>query len=241
MNDSTTENTEKTEKTEAADNWWQRLAGGLKRSSSALGAISDLVTKRKLDDATLIEIHDALVRADLGIIVADRIVAVLGETRHEAAITPDGVKAVVAAELEKALAPVARPLVIDAGQKPFIVLVAGVNGSGKTTTIGKLAAEFRAEGRSVMLAAGDTFRAAAIEQLRIWATRSGADVIAREAGADAAGLAFDAVSEAKQRGTDVLLIDTAGRLQNRAELMGELEKIVRVIKKLDADAPHAVL
>jgi fused signal recognition particle receptor len=241
MNDSTTENTEKTEKTEAADNWWQRLAGGLKRSSSALGAISDLVTKRKLDDATLIEIHDALVRADLGIIVADRIVAVLGETRHEAAITPDGVKAVVAAELEKALAPVARPLVIDAGQKPFIVLVAGVNGSGKTTTIGKLAAKFRAEGRSVMLAAGDTFRAAAIDQLKNWAERTGADFFARGAGADPAGLVFDAIAAARERGADILLVDTAGRLQNRSELMDEMQKIVRVMKKADASAPHAVL
>ena len=147
----------------------------------------------------------------------------------------------VAAEVEKTLVAVAQPLVIDAAKRPFVILVAGVNGSGKTTTIGKLAAKFRAEGRSVMLAAGDTFRAAAIEQLKIWATRSGTDFIAREAGADAAGLAFDAVAEAKQRGTDVLLIDTAGRLQNRTELMGELEKIVRVIKKVDPTAPHAVL
>ena len=185
MNDSTTEKTETPQKTETADNWWRRLAGGLKRSSSALGAISDLVTKRKLDDATLIEIHDALVRADLGLIVADRITAVLGEGRHDAAITPDGVKAVVAAEVEKALAPVARPLLVDAAQKPFIVLVAGVNGSGKTTSIGKLAAKFRAEGRAVMLAAGDTFRAAAIDQLKIWADRAGAAFIAGEAGADA--------------------------------------------------------
>jgi fused signal recognition particle receptor len=151
------------------------------------------------------------------------------------------VKTVVAAEVEKALAEVALPLVIDATKKPFVILVAGVNGSGKTTTIGKLAAKFRAEGRSVMLAAGDTFRAAAIEQLKIWATRSGTDFIAREAGADAAGLAFDALTAAKTRGTDILLIDTAGRLQNRTELMGELEKIVRVIKKVDAGAPHAVL
>ena len=187
-----------------------------------------------LDEATLEEIHDALVRADLGIGTADRIADTLSQGRHDAAITPDEVKAVVAAEVEKALAAVAQPLVIDAAKKPFVILVAGVNGSGKTTTIGKLAAKFRAEGRSVMLAAGDTFRAAAIEQLKIWATRSGADFIAREAGADAAGLAFDAVRAAKQRGIDILLIDTAGRLQNRTELMEELEKIVRVIKKVDA-------
>ncbi len=130
--------------------------------------------------------------------------------------------------------PVAQPLVIDATKKPFVILVAGVNGSGKTTTIGKLAAKLRAEGRSVMLAAGDTFRAAAIEQLKIWSERTGAAFIAREAGADAAGLAFDAIAAAKERGIDVLLIDTAGRLQNRTELMDELHKIVRVIKKVDA-------
>ena len=229
------------ETAEAKQAWWRRLSGGLKRSSTALTAISDLVTKRMLDEATLEDIHDALVRADLGVGTADRIADTLSKGRHNAAITPDEVKAVVAAEVEKALAQAAQPLVIDATQKPFVILVAGVNGSGKTTTIGKLAAKFRAEGRSVMLAAGDTFRAAAIEQLKIWATRSGADVIAREAGADAAGLAFDAVSEAKQRGTDILLIDTAGRLQNRTELMEELEKMVRVIKKVEPGAPHAVL
>jgi len=229
------------ETAEAGAAWWRRLAGGLKRSSTALGAISDLVSKRLLDEATLEEIHDALIRADLGVGTAAHIVDALSRGRHSAAITPDEVKAVVATEIETALAPVARPLVIDAVKKPFVILVAGVNGSGKTTTIGKLAAKFRAEGRSVMLAAGDTFRAAAIEQLKIWATRSGSDFMAREAGADAAGLAFDAVEAARQRGTDVLLVDTAGRLQNRAELMDELEKIVRVIKKVDATAPHAVL
>ena len=221
------------ESAEAKPSWWRRLSGGLKRSSTALTAISDLVTKRMLDEATLEDIHDALVKADLGVGTADRIADTLSKGRHNAAITPDEVKAVVAAEVEKALAQAAQPLAIDAMQKPFVILVAGVNGSGKTTTIGKLAAKFRAEGRSVMLAAGDTFRAAAIDQLKIWATRSGADVIAREAGADAAGLAFDAVSEAKRRGIDILLIDTAGRLQNRTELMEELEKMVRVIKKVD--------
>jgi fused signal recognition particle receptor len=234
MNDTATETQKKS--------WWQRLTGGLKRSSSALGgAISDLVSKRKLDAATLADIEDALVRADLGLQTADRIASALREGRYEAAISPDEVKAVVAAEVEKALAPVARPLAIDPAQKPFVILVVGVNGSGKTTTIGKLAAKFRAEGRKVMMAAGDTFRAAAIDQLKIWATRSGAEFIAREAGADAAGLVFDAVTAAKQRGIDVLLIDTAGRLQNRSELMSELQKVLRVIRKVDATAPHAVL
>jgi fused signal recognition particle receptor len=245
MQDSTTDSTAETAQSPEAEgnegNWWKRLTGGLKRSSSALGAISDLVTKRKLDTATLDEIDDALIRADLGLETSNRIVSALSEGRHNAEISPDDVKAVVATEVEKALTPVALPLVIDTTKKPFIILVAGVNGSGKTTTIGKLAAKLRAEGRSVMLAAGDTFRAAAIEQLKIWSERTGASFIAREAGADAAGLAFDAIAAAKERGTDVLLIDTAGRLQNRTELMDELHKIVRVIKKVDAQAPHAVL
>ena len=234
MNDSTTQ----TEK----PGWWQRLTGGLKRSSAALGsAISDLVSKRKLDEATIADIEDVLIRADLGLETSRRIADALGEGRHDAAISADEVKAVVAAEVEKVLAPVAKPLVIDPAQKPFVILVVGVNGSGKTTTIGKLAAKFRAERRSVMLAAGDTFRAAAIDQLKIWATRTGAEFIAREPGADAAGLVFDAIAAAKQRGVDVLLVDTAGRLQNRSELMNELQKVLRVMKKAEPSAPHAVL
>jgi fused signal recognition particle receptor len=233
MNDSATETKTK---------WWQRLSGGLKRTSSALGgALSDLVSKRKLDATTIADIEDVLIRADLGLDTAGRIAAELGEGRYETGISPDDLKAVVAAQVEKALAPVAEPLVIEAAQKPFVILVAGVNGSGKTTTIGKLAAKFRAEGRTVMLAAGDTFRAAAIDQLKIWGQRTGAEVIAREAGADAAGLVFDAVRAAKERGVDVLLVDTAGRLQNRTELMDELHKVVRVMKKIDPSAPHAVL
>jgi fused signal recognition particle receptor len=240
MQDSTIPSTTETP-AESTGTWWQRLTGGLKRSSSALGAISDLVTKRRLDAATLAEIEDVLIRADLGLDTAARIVTALGEGRHDAAISADEVKAVVAAEIEKVLAPVAQPLVLDAATRPFVILVAGVNGSGKTTTIGKLSAKFRAEGRSVMLAAGDTFRAAAIDQLKIWAARTGADFIAREAGSDAAGLAFDAVTAAKAHGVNVLLVDTAGRLQNRAELMDELQKVVRVIKKVDPSAPHAVL
>jgi fused signal recognition particle receptor len=240
MQDSPTDST--TEPAETSGNWWQRLAGGLKRSSSALGgAIAHVVAKRQLDAATIDEIEDELVRADLGAETAARIATELRYGRFSTSITPDEIKAVVAAEVEKVLMPVAQPLVVDAAKRPFVVLVAGVNGSGKTTTIGKLAAKFRAERRSVMLAAGDTFRAAAIDQLKIWADRAGADFIARDAGADAAGLAFDAVATAKERGIDILLVDTAGRLQNRTELMGELEKIVRVIKKVDASAPHAVL
>jgi fused signal recognition particle receptor len=228
--------------TETKDKWWHRLSGGLKRTSSALGgAISDLVSKRKLDAATIADIEDVLIRSDLGLDTAERIAAALRDGRYAAGISDDELKAVVAAEVEKTLTPVAQPLLIDPAHKPFVILVAGVNGSGKTTTIGKLAAKFRAEGKSVMLAAGDTFRAAAMEQLKIWGERTGAPVIARQTGADAAGLAFDAVQAAKGRGIDILLIDTAGRLQNRTELMSELEKIVRVIKKVDPSAPHAVL
>ncbi len=221
--------------------WWQRLSGGLKRTSASIGgALGDLVTKRKLDAAMLDEIEEVLIRADLGVDNAARIAAAVGEGRYDKAITPDEVKAVLAAEVEKILAPVAKPLAVDSA-KPFVVLVVGVNGSGKTTTIGKLAAKLHGEGRSVMLAAGDTFRAAAIDQLKIWGGRSGASVIARAPGADAAGLAFDALTEARGEEIDVLLVDTAGRLQNKAVLMDELEKIVRVMKKVDPAAPHAVL
>jgi fused signal recognition particle receptor len=222
--------------------WWQRLSGGLARTSASLGAsLSDLVTKRRLDAHMVEEIADALIRADLGPDAASRIATAIGEGRYDKTIAPDEVKAILAAEVEKTLAAAARPLVIDAAQKPFVILVVGVNGSGKTTTIGKLAAKLGAEGRKVMLAAGDTFRAAAIDQLKIWGERAGAAVIAREPGTDAAGLVFDAVTAAKNDSVDALLIDTAGRLQNKAVLMEELEKIIRVIKKVDPGAPHAVL
>ncbi len=221
--------------------WWQRLSGGLKRTSSSIGgAISDLVSKRKLDAAMLGELEEMLIRADLGVDVAARIAGGIGEGRYDKAISPDEVKAVVAAEVEKTLTAVARPLLVE-GAKPFVILVSGVNGSGKTTTIGKLASRFRAEGRRVMLAAGDTFRAAAIDQLKIWGERSGAPVIARAPGSDAASLVFEALTAAKAQDVDILLVDTAGRLQNKAVLMEELEKIVRVMKKVDASAPHAVL
>jgi fused signal recognition particle receptor len=236
MDDSTAETTQTTAP------WWQRLASGLKRSSSVLGeAIAHVVAKRQLDEATIEEIEDALIRADLGTETAGRIATELRYGRFNTAITADEIKEVVAAEVEKALAGVAQPLDIDPVKRPFVILVAGVNGSGKTTTIGKLAARLRRDGRSVMLAAGDTFRAAAIEQLKIWADRTGSAFMAREPGADAAGLAFDAVAAAREQGIDVLLIDTAGRLQNRSELMGELQKVVRVIKKVDDSAPHATL
>jgi fused signal recognition particle receptor len=220
--------------------WWQRLSGGLKRSSSALGsAISDLVSKRKLDAAALEDLESELIRADLGVEISARIASALGAGRYEKGIAPDEVKAVLAGEIEKALAPVARPLEITA--RPFVILVIGVNGSGKTTTIGKLAARYAAQGKRVLLAAGDTFRAAAIDQLKVWGERAKAPVVARAPGADPAGLAFDALTQAKAESIDIVIIDTAGRLQNRTELMGELEKIVRVIRKVEPDAPHAVL
>jgi len=221
--------------------WWQRLSAGLRRTSASLGgAISDLVSKRKLDAATIEALEEVLIRADLGVATAARIAAAVSAERYDAGITAEDVKGILAAEVERVLGPLAKPLVIE-GAKPFVILVAGVNGSGKTTTIGKLAARYHGEGRTVMLAAGDTFRAAAIDQLKIWGARTGSQVVAREPGADAAGLAFDALSAAKKASADVLLIDTAGRLQNKAALMGELEKVVRVLKKIDQSAPQAVL
>jgi fused signal recognition particle receptor len=223
-------------------NWWQRLKSGLARSSSSIGqGITDLFTKRRLDDDTLQDFEDVLIRADLGLPVASRIVEAVGKGRYGKEIEGEEVKAILAAEVTKTLTPVAKPLVIDETKKPFVILMVGVNGSGKTTTIGKLAAKFSSEGRKVMLAAGDTFRAAAIEQLQVWGSRVGAPVITRPQGSDASGLVFDALDKATEAGTDILLIDTAGRLQNRTELMAELEKVVRVIKKKDEEAPHATL
>ena len=222
--------------------WWKRLSAGLKRTSSSLGgAVADLVTKRKLDRAMLEDIEDVLLRADLGTEVAARIAEAVGKGRYDKDVSADDVTTIVATEVEKVLIPVAQPLVIDTTHKPFVILVVGVNGSGKTTTIGKLAAKFGAEGRKVMLAAGDTFRAAAIEQLKVWGERNRVPVVAKAQGSDAASLAYDAVEAAKAQAIDVLLIDTAGRLQNKAELMVELEKVRRVIGKVDASAPHAVL
>jgi fused signal recognition particle receptor len=237
MNDSST-----TQDAGAKIGWWGRLTAGLKRSSSSIGsAITDLVTKRKLDAATLEELEDALLRADLGVETAERIVDAVRKNRYNKEIEPDELKAVIAGEVEEALMPVAAPLAVDATAKPFVILVTGVNGSGKTTTIGKLAAKYRGEGRSVVLAAADTFRAAAIDQLKIWGERTGAPVIARAPGADSAGVAFEGLEAARAQGADVLIIDTAGRLQNKAALMDELAKIVRVLKKLDPSAPHAAL
>jgi fused signal recognition particle receptor len=222
--------------------WWLRLSGGLARTSQAISqGVADIFTKRKLDALTLEELEDVLVRADLGVGAATRITQAVGNARYDRDIEADEVRAILAAEVERILEPVAQPFVIDDEKKPFIVLVVGVNGSGKTTTIAKLASKWVGEGRKVLLAAGDTFRAAAVEQLKVWGARLGAEVVSGAEGADAAGLAFDAIKRAREDGADVLLMDTAGRLQNRAELMAELEKIVRVMKKAEPDAPHAVL
>jgi len=219
--------------------WWNRLSGGLKRTSSSLGEAITSLAKRRLDDAALEELEHDLVRADLGPEFAQHIAEVFSTTRFREDVSIEEVKTALAGEIEKVMQRVAKPLQVTA--RPFVILVAGVNGSGKTTTIGKLAARFRGEGKSVMLVAGDTFRAAAIDQLRIWGERTGASVQASTPGADPAGLAFDALTAARAQDTDIVLVDTAGRLQNRAELMGELEKMLRVMRKVDAAAPHAVL
>ncbi len=226
----------------ARSGWFGRLRNGLSKSSRSLtSGITDIFTKRKLDATTLEELEDVLIQADLGIDMATRITEAVAKGRYDKEIDPDEVRRILAAEVEKVLKPVEVPFTFDEAQKPFVVLVVGVNGSGKTTTIGKLGAIAVDEGFSVLLAACDTFRAAAIEQLAVWGERIGAKVVSRPTGADAAGLAYDALDEARRTGTDIVFIDTAGRLQNKAELMAELEKIVRVIKKQDATAPHAVL
>jgi len=203
--------------------------------------IAGIFTKRKLDAASLEELEELLIAADLGPAMAAKLAAKLGSVRFEGDATAEQVRETLAAEIADVLAPVAKPLEVDASKRPFVVLVVGVNGTGKTTTIGKLARLFKAEGRSVMLCAGDTFRAAAIEQLKIWGSRANVPVIAREQGSDAAALAYDALEAARREGADLLVIDTAGRLHNRADLMAELQKIRRVLNKLDATAPHAVL
>jgi fused signal recognition particle receptor len=226
----------------ARQSWFQRMRDGLSRSSRELSSsIASIFTKKKLDEETLQDLEDVLIRADLGVETALRVTDTLSSTRLGRDVSDAEVRAVMAQEIEKVLKPVALPLELDLSHKPHVILVVGVNGTGKTTTIGKLAAKLTDGGLKVMLAAGDTFRAAAIEQLKIWGERTKSPVIATKLGADAAGLAYDAFAKAKEAGSDVLIIDTAGRLQNKAELMAELEKIVRVLGKLDPEAPHTVL
>jgi fused signal recognition particle receptor len=221
--------------------WFSRLKEGLSRSSNKLGdSVSSLFTKKKLDASSLQDLEDILIEADLGVDTAMAITDRLSQGRYAKGIEPQDLQAVLAEEVEKVLAPLARPLDMS-GAQPFVLLVVGVNGTGKTTTIGKIAAQEARAGRRVVLAAGDTFRAAAVEQLRIWGERSNVDVVSGAPKADAAGLVYEALDRAEAEGADVLIIDTAGRLQNKAELMAELEKIVRVIKRRVPEGPHAVL
>ena len=222
--------------------WISRLKSGLSRSSGKIsGGISDLFTKQRLDQATLDGLEEILITGDLGIETASKLSQTISEQKYDKDISVEDVRSILADEIGKILEPVALPLIVDRSQKPFVVLFCGVNGSGKTTTIGKLANQFRSEGQSVILAAGDTFRAAAVEQLNFWGERANAPVVAGNPGTDAASLAYRALERAIAEEVDVLLIDTAGRLQNRKDLMAELEKIVRVLKKLDDSAPHATL
>jgi fused signal recognition particle receptor len=222
--------------------FFSRLKDGLARSTQKFaGGIAAAFTRRKLDDAALEELEDLLIGADLGHAVARRIVRDFRRTRFNTEVTDDEVRTALAQEIAAILAPVASPLVLDPGRKPHVILVAGVNGTGKTTTIGKLALHYRDQGLRPILVAGDTFRAAAVEQLQIWGERTGAPVIAGAPNADAAGLAFNALTRARAEGADVLLIDTAGRLHNKSALMEELQKIIRVLRKQDETAPHSVL
>ncbi len=222
--------------------WFSRLKAGLTRSSSKLSdGITGIFTKRKLDDAALEELEDLLITSDLGVSTAAKLTANLAKTRFNKDVDPIEVREALADNIAEILEPVAHPLAVDPARKPHVVLVVGVNGSGKTTTIGKLATDLTRKGHSVLLAAGDTFRAAAIDQLKIWGERTGCDVVAKAPGADSAGLAFEAIEKARSTNKDLVLIDTAGRLHNKSDLMAELEKILRVIKKLDPEAPHDVL
>jgi fused signal recognition particle receptor len=224
-----------------AKGWLSRLTKGLSKSSKSItSSITSIFTKRKLDATTLEELEDVLIQADLGIAVSERIIKAVSAGRYDKEIEPEEVKRILAEEVAKVLKPVEVPFNFGS-EKPFVVLVVGVNGAGKTTTIGKLGSIARGEGFKVMFAACDTFRAAAIEQLTIWGERVGAKTLSRPTGSDSSGLAYDAMQTAKEDGTDILFIDTAGRLQNKAYLMDELDKIVRVVKKQDETAPHAVL
>ncbi len=219
--------------------WLGRLRRGLGRTSDKLkGGIAGLLAKGKLDQALLAELEEVLITADLGAATAARLTRSLAGNPRAADLDEGEVREALAAEIAQILAPVARPMTVDASRKPHVILVCGVNGSGKTTTIAKLAKGFTEAGLSVVLAAGDTFRAAAVEQLQVWGERAGCPVIAGEPGADASGLVYDALEGARKDGTDVLLIDTAGRLHNKADLMAELRKMVRALGKIDAGAPH---
>jgi len=226
----------------ARGGWFGRLRSGLSRSTAKLTGLTGLFTKRLLNEEALEELEEALITADLGVAASTRIVENFRGTRFGREVTDTEIREALAVEVAAILEPVAKPLVLDRSKRPHVVLVVGVNGTGKTTTIAKLGQQYRAEGRSVTFVAGDTFRAAAVEQLQIWGARTGCEVVApAKEGADAAGLAFDALKAAREKGTEVLLVDTAGRLHNKAALMEELRKVVRVMQRLDPTAPHSVL
>lgn len=230
------------EGTDERRGWLGRLKVGMARSSARLTqGINTIFNRRRLDDEALFELEELLISSDMGVGVAGEVAEALRKTRFNQEVSPEEVRTALAEQVVRLVEPVMKPLRLDLSKKPFVILVVGVNGSGKTTTIAKLAKQYRDDGHKVVLAAGDTFRAAAVEQLQIWGERTGCPVVTRPEGADAAGLAYDAMIEARTEGSDILLIDTAGRLQNKANLMAELQKIVRVLKKVDPEAPHAVL
>lgn len=226
---------------ESGGSWLSRLTGGLSKSSAKLGqGIADLVTKKKLDQDMLDQLEELLIMADLGPKTAAQIVADFSKDRFGKDISEEEIRMALADSIAAILAPVAKPLEVE-GHKPFVIMVCGVNGVGKTTTIGKVAGDLQKQGKKVMLAAGDTFRAAAIEQLEIWADRAGCGIVRKDLGADAAAVAYEAYEKAKAENADILMIDTAGRLHNKSNLMAELEKIIRVLKKQNESLPHAVL
>jgi fused signal recognition particle receptor len=234
--------TDKPKATTELAGWFNQLRTGLARTSNALSDnLAAALTKRRLDDETLDRLEEVLIKADLGVAMAGRIRSAVAANRYEWGVDADAVREVLAREIGRLLEPLAQPFPLAEAVRPHVFLVVGVNGTGKTTTIGKMAHQFRRRGMSVMLAAADTFRAAAIHQLKVWGDRVGAEVVAKEAGADPAGVAFEAFERARTTKTDLLLIDTAGRLQNKSDLMAELAKIVRVLKKIDENAPHGVI
>lgn len=222
--------------------WFERIKQGLSRTAAPLvSGIGGLLTKKKLDRETLNDIEDLLIMADVGTKTAAALTAELAKEKFDKEVDSEEIRSFFADRIAAKLEPYARELKIDSDKKPFVILMAGVNGAGKTTTIGKLAHQYKKRGLKVRFAAADTFRAAAVEQLKIWGERTGCPVVSRPTGADAAGLVFDALAEARKNNDDVLFIDTAGRLQNKSELMEELQKIIRIIKKQIPDAPHACL
>ena len=219
--------------------WFSRLKQGLKKSSSALTeGITGIFTKKRLDASTLEELEDLLIMSDLGVAVSARVCERLAKNRFDKSISVEEVQQALAEEIGEIMEDVAKPLEVNGENTPHVILMVGVNGAGKTTTIGKMAKQFKNQGKSVMLAAGDTFRAAATEQLQIWGQRNNVPVVVGKEGCDAAGLIYDAIENARNTNTDILMVDTAGRLQNKGYLMDELKKIIRVISKFDQTAPH---